>query len=75
LPWPALSLAYFVRSAPPSRARFVSWQPPGLLLFVGLVLATLHLRAAVPLVAVGSVGGLGALTVTLVRARRLQPAA
>jgi phosphatidylglycerophosphate synthase len=75
LPWPALSLAYFVRLAPPSHARFVSWQPPGLLLFVGLVLATLHLRAAVPLVAVGSVGGLGALTVTLVRAGRLQPAA
>jgi phosphatidylglycerophosphate synthase len=75
LPWLAVTLAYFIHAAPPSRAGFVSGKPAGLLLFTGLVLSALRLPAAAPLVVLGAVGGLATLTATLVRARRLRPAA
>jgi phosphatidylglycerophosphate synthase len=75
LPWIAVTLAYFIHAAPPSRAGFVSGKPAGLLLFTGLVLSALRLPAAAPLVVLGAVGGLATLTATLVRARRLRPAA
>jgi phosphatidylglycerophosphate synthase len=74
LPWLVVSLAYFVRAAPPSRAGLVSGRTPGLILFAGLALAALRLPGAAPLVAAGAAGGIATLSITLARAHRLQPA-
>jgi phosphatidylglycerophosphate synthase len=75
LPWLVVSLAYFVRTVPPSWTRPVWGKAPGLVLFAGLVLAAFRLPWGVALVAAGSVGALATLAATLVRARRLRPAA
>jgi phosphatidylglycerophosphate synthase len=74
LPWLFVSLAYFVRAGPPSRAGFVSGKPAGLVLFIGLVFSALRLPGGVALVVLGAVGGLTTLAVSVVRARRLAPA-
>jgi phosphatidylglycerophosphate synthase len=63
----AVALAYLLRVRSPRRAASAWARVPGLLLFAGLALATLKLPLAGPLI---SVGALGALTLTLARARR-----
>lgn len=75
VPWLVVSLAYFVCAAAPSRAGLVSGKAPGLVLFAGLVLAALRLPGGVLFVAAGAAGGIATFGLTLVRARRLQPAA
>jgi hypothetical protein len=72
--WLALALAYFVRGAAPRENAFVSGRGPGLVLFVGLALAALRLPGAALVVSLGALGGLTTVGLTLVRARRLQPA-
>jgi phosphatidylglycerophosphate synthase len=64
----AVALAYFVRAQSPRRAASGSGRAPGLALFAGLALATLQLPLAAPLVALGALAGLAALTLTVVRA-------
>jgi phosphatidylglycerophosphate synthase len=65
----AVALAYLLRARSPRRAASAWARVPGLVLFVGLALATLKLPLAGPLI---SVGALGALTLTVARARRTE---
>lgn len=65
----AVTLAYLLRAQSPRRAASPLARVPGLALFVGLALATLELPLAGPLI---SLGALGALTLTLARARRAE---
>jgi cardiolipin synthase (CMP-forming) len=58
LSWLAVSLAYVLRAAPPSRRGLFSGKAAGLVLYSGLALAVLHLPGASALVAVGAAGGL-----------------
>lgn len=74
-PWLVVSLAYFVRAAPPSRSGLVSGKAPGLVLFAGLALAALRLPGGLLFVVAGAAGGIATFGLTLLRARRLQPAA
>lgn len=69
-PWLLVSLAYFIRAAPPSRVGIVSGKPAGLLLFTGLVLSALRLPEAAPVVVLGAVAGATTLLVTAVRVRQ-----
>lgn len=69
VPWLFVSLSYFIRAEAPHLRRLPSGKAAGLLLFVGIVLAALRLPGAVPLVLLGTVGGLATLAVTLVRAQ------
>lgn len=62
-----VALAYFVRAQSPRHVS-VAGRVPGLVLFAGLALASLQLPLAAPLVSVGALGGLAALTLTVVRA-------
>jgi hypothetical protein len=75
VPWLVVSFAYFVRAAPPSRSGLVSGKAPGLVLFAGLALAALRLPGGLLFVVAGAAGGIATFGLTLLRARRLQPAA
>jgi phosphatidylglycerophosphate synthase len=70
--WLAVSLAYFIRAAPPPRSGFVHGKAPGLALFAGLALAARRLPGGPMLVVIGAAGGFATLAITLVRSRRLQ---
>ncbi len=70
-PWLLVSLAYFVNLTAPPRDRLAAGKAAGLVLFSGLVLAALHLPAAVPIVVLGVAGGLATLSMRLAR---MQPA-
>jgi len=74
LQWVVVTLAYFIRAAAPPRSGVVSGKVPGLTLFAGLALAALQLPGATVLVTLGALGGLTTFSLTLARARRLQPA-
>jgi cardiolipin synthase len=74
LSWLAVSLAYFLRAAPPSRRGLFSGKAPAVVLFSGLALAALHLPGASALIVVGAVGSLGTFAVIAVRAERTEPA-
>jgi phosphatidylglycerophosphate synthase len=63
----AVTLAYVLRARSPRRAASALARVPGLVLFAGLARATLKLPLAGPLI---SLGALGALTLTVARARR-----
>jgi cardiolipin synthase (CMP-forming) len=62
-----VALAYFVRVQSPRHVSVVG-RVPGLVLFAGVALAALQFPLAVPLVSVGALGGVAALTFTVVRA-------
>jgi phosphatidylglycerophosphate synthase len=68
----AVTLAYLWRAQSPRRAASAWARVPGVVLFAGLVLATLRLPQAWPLV---SLGALGALALAVARARRSEAAA
>ena len=68
-PWLFVSLAYFIRAEAPQLRRAPFGKAAGILLFGGFVVALLGLPGAVPLVLLGTVGGLATLAVTLVRAQ------
>ena len=68
----AVALGYFVSARSPWHAASVSARVPGLVLFAGLVLATLQFPPAGLLVSVGALGGIAALAVTVVRIRRVE---
>ena len=71
--WSALSLAYFGGGERRRRReRFVSARAPGLVLFLGLVLAALDVRGATAIVATGALAGVA--TVALSAVRTLRPA-
>lgn len=74
-PWLLVSLAYFVRATPPPRDSLAAGKAAGLIIFSGLVLASLHLPAAVPIVVLGAAAGLATLGLRLTRAQpfRAQP--
>jgi cardiolipin synthase (CMP-forming) len=74
LSWLAVSLAYFLRAAPPSRRGLFSGKAPAVVLFSGLALAALHLPGASALIVVGAVGSLGTFALIAVRAERTEPA-
>jgi phosphatidylglycerophosphate synthase len=73
--WLVIALAYFVRAAAPRRDSVVPGRLPGLVLMSGLVLAALHVSAAMPVVLIGIGGGFVtfALTVARALAPRAQP--
>jgi cardiolipin synthase (CMP-forming) len=64
----AVTLVYFVRAQSPRFVASASGRVSGLVLFAGLALATLQLPLAGPLVSVGALAGLAALTLTVIRA-------
>lgn len=65
----AVALAYFVRAQSPWRPAPASARASGLVLFAGLAFATFQFPLAGLLVAVGALGGLAALALTVVRPR------
>jgi cardiolipin synthase len=71
----AICLAYFVRGAPPDPGAFVSARAPGLVLFAGLGLAALGAPVGSLLVLLGALGGVAALALTVVAARRTESTA
>jgi phosphatidylglycerophosphate synthase len=71
LQWLGVAAVYFVRAAPPGRRGFVPGKAPGLALFAGLSLAALGLRAALPLVVSGAIGGLVTFGLTVVRSYQI----
>jgi hypothetical protein len=70
--WLAVTLAYFVRLAAPAGLGFVSGKLPGLAVFAGLALASLHLPDGVVLVSLGASGGLATFAAGALRGWRLQ---
>lgn len=69
LQWLVVAAAYFARARPPALDAVVHGKLPGLVLFVGLALAALHLPGSPALVVLGALGGLATFALTLLRSR------